>query len=166
MRTLVTGSTGFVGAGLIRHLLVDPAQHVVAAFRASPPPDGERLSSRQRVGQGASHHPQLYRLRATARVAQPLKAVMPKETLELLQSEPVKKRVQLIGELSMPEFPEHYPRWAEMVADQFILCPRAQRKLGCPSRRALGAHQSQPLMASFVQSKVLSRCQEFLARPA
>lgn len=37
MRTLITGSAGFVGTGLIQHLLADPAQHVVAAFTTSPP---------------------------------------------------------------------------------------------------------------------------------
>lgn len=37
MRTLVTGPSGFVGAGLIQTLLGDPAQRVVAAFRGSPP---------------------------------------------------------------------------------------------------------------------------------
>lgn len=42
MRTLITGPGGFVGTGLIQHLLADPAQHVVAAFRASPPRPLER----------------------------------------------------------------------------------------------------------------------------
>jgi nucleoside-diphosphate-sugar epimerase len=47
MRTLVTGPTGFVGTGLIQHLLADPAQHVVAAFRAASPRPVERVESIQ-----------------------------------------------------------------------------------------------------------------------
>ena len=47
MRTLVTGSTGFVGTGLIQHLLRDPAQHIVATSRNSSVTPSERVACHQ-----------------------------------------------------------------------------------------------------------------------
>jgi UDP-4-keto-D-QuiNAc 4-reductase len=47
MRTLVTGPTGFVGTGLIRHLLSDPVQHVVAAGRGTTVRPHERVHAVQ-----------------------------------------------------------------------------------------------------------------------
>ncbi len=45
MRTLVTGPTGFVGTGLIRHLTADPAHHVVAAGRGKTIRPHERVQA-------------------------------------------------------------------------------------------------------------------------
>jgi nucleoside-diphosphate-sugar epimerase len=47
MRTLVTGSSGFVGTGLIRCLLADSAQRIVAVRRAASPFAVERVHSIQ-----------------------------------------------------------------------------------------------------------------------
>jgi nucleoside-diphosphate-sugar epimerase len=52
MRTLVTGSSGFVGTGLIRYLLADPAQFIVAASRVPPSFDAGRVHSIQVGGLG------------------------------------------------------------------------------------------------------------------
>lgn len=43
MRTLVTGASGFVGTGLIRHLLKYPAREVVFSFRGKRSPDHPRV---------------------------------------------------------------------------------------------------------------------------
>jgi UDP-4-keto-D-QuiNAc 4-reductase len=45
MRTLVTGASGFVGTGLIRHLMRDPARQVVAPYRTRPLPEHSQLLS-------------------------------------------------------------------------------------------------------------------------
>ncbi len=54
MLTLVTGPSGFVGTGLIQHLLRDPAQQVVAACRTPPARHLERVNAIQ-VGDLAAH---------------------------------------------------------------------------------------------------------------
>lgn len=51
MRTLVTGPTGFVGKGLIQHLLADAEQQIVAAYRSTPPRALERRVQCIQVGE-------------------------------------------------------------------------------------------------------------------
>ena len=43
MQTLVTGASGFVGTGLVRHLLNDPARQIVVTFRRDLPPPNARI---------------------------------------------------------------------------------------------------------------------------
>ena len=54
MLTLVTGPSGFVGTGLIQHLLRDPAQQVVAAYRSTAARRFDRVEAIQ-VGELAAH---------------------------------------------------------------------------------------------------------------
>lgn len=54
MRTLVTGPFGFVGEGLIRQLLRDPAQEIVAGYRSGVIRPAERVHAYQ-VGELSAH---------------------------------------------------------------------------------------------------------------